>query len=351
MNGQHLKRLLQDDRLDWSWAFRLAAMHGMVGIVAPILSEFLDGQWANTPEAPWLESWRKLLMHDLTQLAALEEILQRAQPHGLNPMLLKGWALHLQLYPCQAARGASDIDLLVGRAQAAAMVRCLEGLGFQFSPKRGWEETCPDVQSSFVRASEADFYRPRDKVRVDLHWSVCEPIQESIGKIRLSQALWSRTRQIRIGRALCTIPGKEEEVLLVCLHQMRGGLFLLRGLCDLARLMKANPPPNWRRLFETASTTGAGAVAYYAFRVLNQVTPEAVPAAVVKDFSRFKGPEWLLAPSLRVERLLESRGDEVTNLSLRWRGIVLARSPWRWLFYALGKMVEWLAWRLRGMLR
>lgn len=80
----------------------------------------------------WTSRWQFLALWDLTQIAALREILTAAKTQNLYPLLLKGWAVHLQAYSQNAARGASDIDLLIRPAQAPSFAQCLETLGFVF---------------------------------------------------------------------------------------------------------------------------------------------------------------------------------------------------------------------------
>ena len=67
-----LRQLVQDPQVDWQEGYRLAERHKMVGIVAPVIHDFLNG---DVPEGfwvvPWLTRWRTLAMQDLHQPAGL----------------------------------------------------------------------------------------------------------------------------------------------------------------------------------------------------------------------------------------------------------------------------------------
>lgn len=331
--------------------YRLAKQHQMVGIVAPLLSQMCDGQLPDSPEAPWKQTWHALALVDLAQWAALEEILRSALTYGLRPMLLKGFSVHRQAYSPEAARGASDIDLFVRPSEIPSMIQCLGTLGFSFRKTDGLGRPVSDVSVVLEQDSEAAFFRPADGVYVDLHESLCLAQEERLLGLRLSQRIWEETLEISLGRIRCRIPGREEELLFLCLHLMKGGIFFLRSVCDLVRLLEAPAPVRWERLAYLAQETGVAAPAYYALELSGQIAPEIVPDDTLERLSHFSGPQRLLLPSLRVEKLLEKHGTEWSNLALRWRGILFAGHPRKWLVYLLRRITTGLGRRAAAVLR
>ena len=268
-------------------------------------------------------------MRDLDQMAALQEILAAAQTRNLHPMLLKGLAVHLRAYPQDTARGALDIDLLIQPAEMPLFVQCLEELGFF---------ALSDWSALIKRTNEATFHRSGDGISIDLHWSLCAPVEEFAVGLHLSEWLWKTHRKISLFGNSCRVPEREEEILFLCVHLLKASPFLLRNLSDLLHLLHASPTVDWQRFLSLAQSTGTRALAYYALELVSTAEPGLVPELVRTGLVRFSGPRWLISPFLNLDRLVKTQGQELTNLSLRWRGAFFSGRPWIWIPYqtALG---------------
>lgn len=326
------KALIRRPGFDWNALYGLADRHQMVGILAPRLLQALDGSAPVEARAPWIARWRALAMRDLAQRAALERILVAAQSKGIHPMLLKGIAVQTQAYPEDSARGAFDIDLLVQPPDLPGMVHCLEESGYLFVGKdaRGRPMRWPDF---LKRTHEAPFHRSADGISVELHGSLCSPLEERLVGLTLRDRLWGNPRRIPLGQTSYLIPGREEELLFLCLHLLKAGPFFLRGLADLALLLEISPSVDWPRFLQLARLTGTGTVAYYALEMVSQIRSSAVPDSARATLARYSGPRWLLSSSVQLDRLLENHGEDWTNWGLHWRGIFFAQRPWVWLPY------------------
>lgn len=347
-----LRPLARDPRLDWAAVYRIASRHGMVGILAPMVHPLLDSGLPETLQAPWLSQWRTLAMRDLSHRAALEEILREAYRRGLRPLLLKGFSVHLQAYPSEGtARGAVDVDLFISRRDLPAMARCLEELGFAFQGVDGHGRPAASCLDLLEEYPEAPFRREADGVCVDLHWGLCAYRMERSLELSLSSHLWDRIRSLPIGSVNATIPGREEEMLFLCLHLLGEGDFILRNLCDVARLAQAQPPVDWDLLCRLAEETGTEAVASYALELAEEAAPDAIPAAARTKLSGAAGPRWLLRPFLRLDRLLRTRGQSPADLATAWNGVLFAQHPWRWLPCQAARAGRWLLRRALPMLR
>lgn len=326
-----LTDLLGNPRLDWSCLYRLADRHKMVGVVAPLFNELLQRSLPEMPDAPWQSRWRNLAVRELAQKAALRELLFLARDRSIPLMLIKGLSVHLQAYPADTIRGASDVDLLVSPRHLPAMVHCLESTGFVLCATDSHGRATSDWPWLLRKTSEATFRRPIDSVRVDLHWSLCSPIEERTSGTSLLEALWKNVRSLPVAGTTCTIPGREEETLLICYHLLKSGPFHLRGLCDLAHLLDITPPIQWDRLTWLARETGTAVAAFHAFELLTQLRLDSVPPVVRAALRRYSTLPWLFSQSVRLDQLLETQGMDWANLGLRWRGIFFSRRPWIWI--------------------
>ncbi len=320
-------------RPDWDALYGLANRHQMIGILAPRLLNALNGPFPAQVRSRWASRWRLLAAGDLAQKAALAEILAAAGKTGIRPLLLKGFAVQTQAYPADTARGACDIDLLVRRPDFPEMVSCLERLGFVFRGKDGWGRPFPHWSAMLKKTHEAPFHRSSDGVTVELHGSLCSPLEERLSGLKLRDRLWENPRQIAMGRLSCAIPGREEELLFLSLHLLKAGPFFLRSLSDLVHLLKAAPPVDWDRFLSLAQASGTRTVTYYALELAARIRPDVAPSRVRTALAPAGGLRWLFSSSLRLERLLETHGEEPTNLGLKWRGVLFARRPWLWIPY------------------
>ena len=341
-NPAELLEAVRESRVDWNRLYALADRHQMVGIIAPRFLKTLNGFMPEQTRAQWKNRWRFLAMRDLAQTAALQEILEAARAQDLRPILLKGLAVHLQAYPLETARGASDIDLLVRLQDAPALIHCLEAAGFR---------SLSDWRSHLKRTHEASFHRGQEDVSIDLHWSLCAPAEEYAAGLTLSDSIRKGTRRLSLGNTSCAIPGREEELLFLCLHLLKMPPFRLRGLSDLLHLLLLPPPVDWDRFLSLARKTGTGAAAYYALGMAAQLSEGSVPAQVPAALARRSGPRWLLSPSLQLERLLDTHGEERSNLSLRWRGVFFAGRAWVWLPYQTALHGKRLLRQIQAVLR
>ncbi len=349
--SSRIQAALQKSPVDWPSLYRLAEPHGVVGILASRLNELVEGGLPETPQAPWRSRWNSLAMRDLVQLAAVEEILPLAKRRGIPLMLLKGLAVHLQVYSPHEARGASDVDLLVQPSQAKAAVECLTEAGFRFEGRDYYGRPVRRWSDLFDHYFEALFTRPADRVSVDLHWRLRPGRQERASGFTLSSRIWERPRAFVVGRTSCLLPGREEELLLVCLNLLNGGLFTLRGLCDLVRLSETPSPVDWRGLLALAQEEGLEALAYGAFKLAGEMAPSSVPSFVPSSLASRIRFRRIWSSFLSLNRLLENQGNEWTNLAIRWNGLLFHHRPWVWIPYEMGEVAEWVGWRMGRLFR
>ena len=347
-----LQSIARNPNFDWADFFSLAQRHRMVGVAVPLLREMLDGQFSGESFHPWLKRWETLALQDLHQMFALEEIVSGSSRRGLSPLLLKGMSIHLQAYPSEGtARESGDLDLMVRPSEVPSMVECLEELGFVFRGTDSWSRPVSSWKIFIEQDSEALFYRGNTPVAVDLHWRLCDPRLEKSSGITLSERIRQGTRTLSLGRTAVAIPGREEELLLLCFHLFKGGTFFLKNLCDIAHLLRADPPINRDRLVSLGKETGTLGCLDYTFRLVAQFDPGALPSWTRPTPRPAAWTSWILAPSLQMERLLASRGESFGDLSRFWNGVLFSRHPWRWLPYQTGRVSRWLARRVAHMLR
>lgn len=117
---------------DWKGLLILAEHNGM----APLLRKNLSESNADVPTSV-LRSlnllYKRHQKQALVRLTILEELLQLFQQHQLTPVLIKGSALCMVLYPDPALRPMRDIDILFSKEEADVAQELLQNEGFEQS--------------------------------------------------------------------------------------------------------------------------------------------------------------------------------------------------------------------------
>jgi hypothetical protein len=134
--------------------------------------------------------------------AALMALLRRLRGVGVIPLLIKGWSSAV-LYPEQALRPCSDIDLCVDEEQ---------------------------FETAATALAQAPLPWP-----VDLHTGV-EELPD-----RTWDELLRRSRRLAVGDEEVQTLGPEDQLRLLCLHQARHGMARPLWLCDVAACLEALP--------------------------------------------------------------------------------------------------------------
>lgn len=194
------------------------------------------------------------------QNAVIEKIIKEAlslfRSREIEPILIKGWAI-ARLYPEKGLRLCGDIDLVVRPDQYSLALDLVTRHRFPV-----------DLHSGLSK--------------LDLH-----PIEE----------LYDRSQLVRLDETDVRLLSPEDHLRILCLHFLRDGAWLPRGLCDIALAVESRPQDfdwdiclgkNRRRADWVACAVG---LAHQLLGADTDDTPLAERAANL--------PRWLLPAVLR----------------------------------------------------
>ncbi len=178
-------------------------------------------------------------LHLLDRLAAIAEAFNE---RGIEPILLKGAALNLTLYPHLALRPMSDLDLLIRPGEIDAAAATLEQLGYQRGPGLVRRDFFPryhyEVEFSSTELSP---------VRVDLHVRPFRPMRYS--QTVPEDFLWRRSRVLDLSGALVRVALDEEQFIQLAVHSACHGHERLIWLYDICRLIESGEGRlDWERV-------------------------------------------------------------------------------------------------------
>jgi hypothetical protein len=153
------------------------------------------------------QAYRKHTLEAVAHEKHLQRLIQLMHAGGLDPILIKGWAT-ARLYPESGLRPYGDIDLCVPAehlARAAAVLEAADG-------------SCGEV---------------------DLHACVPDLADRSWSEV------CSRSQRILLGSTAVRVLSPEDHLRLLCLHQVRHGMWRPIWLCDVGAVLEAAPDFDW----------------------------------------------------------------------------------------------------------
>jgi hypothetical protein len=155
------------------------------------------------PVRPLQNAYREAAIESAGHEQHLQEVLPLLRAAGVEPILIKGWSV-ARLYPETGLRPYCDIDLGVRPDQLGAAIRVLDAAA-------------------------------RNELTVDLHGGVPD-MQD-----RSWDAVYRRSRLLRLGDVDVRVLCPEDQLRHLCLHLMRHGCAAPLWLCDLGAAVEARP--------------------------------------------------------------------------------------------------------------
>ncbi len=289
--------------IDWPRLSHLAALHGVVGLVRPNLLA-LDAAF-HVPEPAWQAMEQAAaqtafdgMVHQ-RQLAEVIAVLRRA---GIEPLLLKGYALAELVYPDPVTRPSHDMDVLVHSDEVELACRALDQIGCTLP-----DQATVDVQ--LANAYDLPVVLPPMAglaTVLELHWDLAPR-----GLFKLDLDLWRARAEVFDLAGQPALRFSPEDMLLhLALHMRKHRYVGLRWLCDVAELLRRLAGPaalrtlDWEYVLGSARASGL-TVLLYTGLVLAQ---RLLDAPVAPDLlARLQPAAWrrrLLQSVLSQEALL-----------------------------------------------
>jgi Uncharacterised nucleotidyltransferase len=206
---------------------------------------------------------RSLAIDNLAALSAFRAVGRLLHEEGVPFALLKGAAYLVDLYPDPAARMLTDIDLLLGRADAGRIARRLRREGYQ-------GEIGPD----YPEYRRFEMWRPgAGHCRIEFHWRLGLP-----GRLRADQeGLWARSRPATLEGIGCLRLEPVDAVLYHTAH-LADHYFgpSLKWVIDLREMFR-RWRPDLDLLLRRASAWRVRVALHYALRHLEAIYPGEAP--------------------------------------------------------------------------
>lgn len=285
--------------IDWPRLGELASLHGVVGLVRRKLLA-LDAAPA-VPEPTW-----RTLDAAATQIAFVGMLQQRQlagvaaalASAGIEPLVLKGYALADLVYPDPLTRPSADLDVLVRPDQVTAAGQALVRMGCTLPG----EDT---VAVQLANAYDLPVSLPPmagQATLLELHWNLAPR-----GLFALDLELWrARAERFQVAGQPALRFSPEDMLLHLALHMRKHRYVGLRWLVDVAELLRlgATRPLDWQYIAGSARSAGLTVLLYTSLALAGRLLEAPVAPALLADLRPAAWRRRLLHATLDQDALL-----------------------------------------------
>lgn len=266
--------------IDWPRLSELAALHGVVGLVRQALLA-LDAA-ASVPAPAWQamsQAAAQIAFDGMVQQRQLAAAVAALHSAGIEPLLLKGYALAEMIYADPLARPSADLDLLVRPDQVGLACQALARMGC----------TLPDpatVDVQLANAYDLPVILPAMAGRVtllELHWHLAPR-----GLFALDLDLWrARAERFQVAGQPALRFSPEDMLLHLALHMRKHRYVGLRWLCDVAEMLRrfaapdAPRPLDWHYIVGGARAAGLTVLLYTSLALAQRLLAAPIAPQVL----------------------------------------------------------------------
>ncbi len=281
--------------IDWPRLSELAALHGVVGLVRRNLLA-LDAT-SQAPGPVWQaieQAAAQIAFNGMVQQRQLAGVIAALRSAGIEPLLLKGYALADLVYQDPLTRPSNDLDVLVRPDQVSAACQALAQIGCTLP-----SQATVDVQQA--NAYDLPVVLPPMAglaTLLELHWDLAPRTL-----FALDLDLWrARAELFIVGGQPAWRFSPEDMLLHLALHMRKHRYVGLRWLLDVAELLRrftgpaAPRPLDWRYIVGAARAAGLTVLLYISLALAQRLLDAPVAPDLLAE----------LAPSGWRRRLLQS---------------------------------------------
>jgi putative nucleotidyltransferase-like protein len=258
---------------DWTDAALIAQDHG----VLPLLSVALRGaQLTSAVPASDLRHIQTLAaamaLKSTALLRVLAEIETAMEARGLRPLVLKGPALALMLYPSPGLRPFNDLDILCQPRNLEAAGHALRELGFEARDQGSREQE--GFHTVYQSASRSAL--------VELHSDL---LQLGV-PTRCASDLWTSPDEFQLGGVRCHTLQAEFQVLHLCVHLHTHGYGRLIWFKDLDLLLRRfGDAIDWPFVDRLARDEGTALSVRHTLTTLGKLLGTPIPPGALRGLS------------------------------------------------------------------
>ena len=230
------------------------------------------------PDPAWYaieQAATQIAFDGMLRLRQTAQAVAALQSAGIEPVLLKGYALAALLYDDPIFRPSTDIDLLVRRSEIDAACSALERIGGRL-PSR--EAAAVQLATSYDLPVMLPSAGGKAGL-LELHWDLAPR-----GLFSLDLDTWrARSSEFTLEGLTARRFSPEDMLLHLALHMRKHRYVGLRWLCDVAELVRRHTAAlDWPYVLSTARTAGLRVLLYTSLQLAERLLQAPVDAGVLR---------------------------------------------------------------------
>lgn len=266
-------RPLAQRRVDWLALTRAAARHGLV----PLMCRRLWLVGSSVPESVLTQTRAMYLSRAATSLHLARQLRSHTRDlsaQEIRVLAFKGPDLAVRAYADVTLREYDDLDLLVDRADIARAAHAFVRRGFRavVAPRE------PHLRR-YLRAHHDYELVGNDGTVVELQWAVSQ--RRFPSRVDFD-GLWARRVQTKVLDGNVPALGREDLLLLLCMHGSKHRWQRLAWVADVAHTVRSTSPLDWRWLRHEAKAYGAERMLLLGLLLAKDLLGLSLPADVCR---------------------------------------------------------------------
>ncbi|MBW1981964.1 MAG: nucleotidyltransferase family protein [Deltaproteobacteria bacterium] len=286
LDGEGIEQIrpLAMNSVDWDYLLQTALQHRVMPLVYVNLKKICPLALPDAAMARFRKAFLTNAAHNLLFTEELFKLLDVLHGHDILAVPIKGPALAEAIYGSIALRQFVDLDILVHRQQALAVMALLSSTGYLS------EVPLDEVQlERYIRREYSLAMTKNKNTRspiVEIHWEMTGryssfPFDLHFLKNRLVNAELE-------GRKILQ-PAAEELLVYLCMHAAKNCWDSLDSICCISGLIHRRPSLDWQRITLLAEKMRCERILllnlFLASTLLNASLPEHIQEKAIKDLS------------------------------------------------------------------
>ncbi|MCK5716175.1 MAG: nucleotidyltransferase family protein [Thiomargarita sp.] len=261
--------------IEWHQWLHFAHKHG----VAPLLyhrlnSGVLQLQIPEPIRVLLCQAYYQNVLKNKHYYHELSKVLKPLHAAGIKVIVLKGAFLAKTVYPIEALRMMSDIDLLIQKQDLEQTEKIMVEMGYGSKERLSIDAQC--AMSHELHSLK------KNGLSIDIHWTISK-ITEPL-KITVDEELWQRSQEFMISDFQVFSLSPEDLIVHLCFNTAyQNGFVGIRFLCDIDYTLKHYPNMDWEYVYHRAKHWNIEKPIYLALSIVTKFLGTHIPEHVLQQ--------------------------------------------------------------------
>jgi hypothetical protein len=268
-----ITNLLQQT-LDWDFLIPTAHQHRILPLVYRSLIRVASDSLPGTAMVRLRNAFQTNAKRNLFLTAELFRVMDALSTNGIPSIPYKGPVLASLIYGDISSRQSFDLDLIVPADDVVEARALLVSRGY--TPERA--TTDEQLRASIETEKDITLLHEGLGINLEIHWGITsegDPI-----RIR-PEWLWTNLETCTIsGRFIRTLT-REDLLMVLCVHGAKHRWGRLAWLCDIAELVRSQPPLRWDRIMKNAAIMGGRRILFLGLSLARDLLGAEPPLPVL----------------------------------------------------------------------